>query len=227
VLIRNDTPARGARVARRLGAVAILAFLAFPALGCGPDADDPAARAQAQAADIPEDATPEELMAELQEINQELQRIQEQAMAKPELQERRAAVEDKLVAEMRDVDPDIEAKMERAETIEAEVLAAREEGAGDEEMHGLLAEYQQLHASLQATQEQAAQREAVTDEMDAFRDELVAEMTEVDPRAEQLIARAEAIIVRLQQQMEQQPGMEQAPVDEDAPAREDAPAPQE
>lgn len=182
---------------RWIAFLAILLFLPLAA-ACGTDAETDAAQ------DIPEDATPEELMAELQSINQELMGIQEQAMQNPELEERRAALEEQLMVEMRREDPEVEAKIQRAETLEGELREAQETGE-QEGMEPLVMEWQQLQATLQQTQERALDADAMSEALEDYQDSLLAEMNRVDPRAESLIARAEAIMERLEGSMPQIP----------------------
>lgn len=65
--------------------------------------------------------TAQELLMEMQQIQQQLQQIQSQAMQKPEVQEAYTAFRDELYAAMREVDPQAEELMNRAQELRAQI----------------------------------------------------------------------------------------------------------
>lgn len=175
--------------------VALLLLLPLAACG-GEDAE--------QEVTIAEDATPQELMSELQQIQQELGTIQQQTLEQnPELQSGRDSVERRLEAQMEQLDPEAQAKMARAEEIGAEFQAAQE-GGEEAEAQELATEHQQIQASLQQTRSQALQTEEMTTALDSFQERMLEAMNEVDPRTDSLMARADAIVAHLQEEMARQ-----------------------
>lgn len=217
---RNWDRARSVGPLARIGGV-LFALLLTSAAACDRDGEDAAVT-------ISEDATPQELMAELQQIQQELGAIQQQALARPEIQGQRDSLETRLRDEMREVDPEAPAKMERAEAIGNEFEAAQAAG-DDEQARELAMEHQEIQSSLESTQRQVLETEEMSTALASFQESMVEAMNEVDPRTDSLIARADAIVAHLQQEMARQqtapPGAQPAP--EGSPAPEGDPAPED
>lgn len=183
---------------------------------------------------ISEDASPQELMAELQQIQQELGAIQQQALARPEIQGQRDSLETRLRDEMREVDPEAPEKMDRAEAIGNEFEAAQ--AAGEEEQARELAlEHQEIQSSLETTQRQVLETEEMSTALASFQENMVQAMNDVDPRTDSLMARADAIVAHLQEEMARQqaappgaqPAPDGAPVPEGDAVPEDGAAPED
>lgn len=189
----------------RRGALALLVAVLLPLGACAEGGD-----AEAGAATIPEDADPQQLLAEFQRIQAQLGEIQEQALQDPELEADRQALERRLDAEMEALDPEAPAKQARQEVLAAEFQAAQE--AGEEETaRELVMENQQLQEDLQQTRDAALQTQEMTAAIESFQEDMLAAMNEVDARTDSLLARAEAIIAFLQQQIAQPQTVEQTP----------------
>lgn len=172
------------RIRRMAGLVAVaLAFLAVPGL----DAQEPEESGEEGR---------QELMAELQQVNQELVGIRQRAMQDPELQQEQAATEEKVIAAMTEVDPEAQQKLDRIQQLQGELQTAQQEG-DQEKMGSLLQERRQLEQSLQQAQAQAMEQQEVAAAVESFRQSLVAAMKEVDPKAEQLLQRQEELQAEL------------------------------
>lgn len=191
---------RRARAAfRRLGPL-LLALPLLPLAACGERGEEAGAEAAVR---IAADADPQELMAELQRIQQELAEIQERALEDPELRSDRESLERQLDQEMEALDPEAPTKQARQEELATEFEAARE--AGEEEAARELAmETQELQADLQRTRQAALQTEEMTAAIQSFQEEMLVAMNEVDPRTDSLVTRAEAIVAFLQERMAEQ-----------------------
>jgi hypothetical protein len=184
---------------RRAG-VPLLALLLGPLAGCAEEVTDGAEEAAVQ---IAADADPQELMAELQGIQQELSAIQQRAMQDPGLQAERDSLQRRLETKMAELDPEAAAKQERQVEIATEFEAARE--AGEEEaVQELAMENREIQASLQETRQTALETEEMSAAVASFQEEMLADMNEVDPRTDSLVARAEAIVAHLQERMAEQ-----------------------
>lgn len=199
---RRPSPRGGsggeARPRSRPPALMLLLLPLLPLAACGEGGEETEAAVQ-----IAEDADPQQLMVELQGIQQELGEIQERALEDPELEADRQSLEERLDAEMESLDPEAPTKQARQEEIAAEFAEARD--AGEEETAQELAtENRELQADLQQTRQAALQTEQMTTAIEAFQEDMLAAMNEVDPRTDSLVARAEAIVAFLQERMAQQ-----------------------
>lgn len=215
---RDSNSVRGRGLFARVGGALLALLLAVAA--CDRGDEEPTVT-------ISEDASPQELMVELQQIQQELGAIQQQALERPQIQGERDSLEIRLRDEMRAVDPEAPAKMERAEALGNEFEAAQAAG-DDEQARELAMEHQEIQSSLESTQRQVLETDEMSSALASFQESMIEAMNEVDPRTDSLIARADAIVAHLQEEMAQQqgapPGAQPAP--EGAPAPEDDPAPE-
>ena len=139
------------------------------------------------------------LVQEAQQIQRRLAEIQQTALEQnPELEEQGKAVDESIKAAMRDVDPKIDQRIERLNQVKSEFAEAR--SANDTaKARSLLREAQQIQKRIAATRSEVVQREAIEEEMTAFREDMLAAMRKVDPKTDDLIARLEEITNRLQQ----------------------------
>jgi hypothetical protein len=134
-------------------------------------------------------ATPE---AESAMIQNRLMEIQHEAMQDSELQAAQMEVGQDLVATMIRIDPSAVQELERANDLQAEVLAAQQ--AGDEDrLMALAADAQELQASLGALHQRALQDEQMQMTVAAFQERIFAKMTEIDPETPELMARLEQL----------------------------------
>ncbi len=140
----------------------------------------------------------EALLAEAQETQERLAGIHEQAMAGSEdLQKKQDDLREMVDTAMRSADPEFEANMERMGELEEQAMAAQASQDG-ERLQVLMTEAQTLAGRLQAAQAQAMDSPDVIREMEAFEEELIAEMTRVDPETPGLLSRLEELAEELE-----------------------------
>ncbi|CAN5538365.1 hypothetical protein BH23BAC4_BH23BAC4_17590 [soil metagenome] len=136
-----------------------------------------------------EAAAPE---AEAEMIAHRLLELQQQAMQDTALQAAQMEVGQELVATMLRVEPSAAEDLERANALQAELVAAQQ--AGDEErLNALASDAQELQASLDALQARAMQDEQMQIAMVAFQEQVVSKMTEIDPETPDLLARLDQL----------------------------------
>lgn len=139
-------------------------------------------------------------MAELEQLKTKLDDIRDQAMKDPALKKKREALESKLDAAMKAEDPEALKKKAEYEQLVGQLEAAQ--ASGDREKLSQLApRLQQLGQSLQATQQKVMQNEAVAEAVSSFQEAMIAQMKEVNPDTEKMLARAEGIAKELQAAM--------------------------
>jgi chromosome segregation ATPase len=130
------------------------------------------------------------MVTELQSIDQVLSPLRTQALEDPEIQAEQARVVQQVEAAMESISPGIIEAQTRFETLRAEYGAAQQ--AGDQErLQSLAPELQTLQMSLQQTQSQAIEQEAVASALTAFRESMFDRMRALDPSADSLLTRAQ------------------------------------
>jgi hypothetical protein len=129
-------------------------------------------------------------MMEMQEIQQQLEPIQRQALEDEALAGQLQALTDRIQAAMREQDGEL---VTRIESFQGRVAAA--EAAGDEAaMQGLMIEAQGLQAEAEALQMSVLDRSDIQAEVQAFEAAHRARMIAIDPSAEALLDRMEEIL---------------------------------
>lgn len=219
---RHGTPGRPGRVPRSrpgsgwpttailLGAV----LLAVPA--CGDDEPAEEGEATAAATDSPAAMAPpgspdamtgvdSQTRAEMQrfrQVAQRLNQLQQRALEDSALQAQQAALQQRIEGAVMEIDPEAEQKLTRLQEIQSRLQTATAEGGvGQAQMDSLrpvLTEARRLQRQLQEARNQAMQRQAVVEQLEDFRADLLAEMQELDPDADSLVALAESLSARLQ-----------------------------
>jgi hypothetical protein len=153
-----------------------------------------ALQAQQAQPELPPEAR--ELIAELEEIQQQLAPVQAQALADPEVQDSREALSEVLEATMGQLDPELPSEMERFAHLEARMAAAQAQ-QDEAAMRSILQEAQRIEQRLQSAQAQALQRPEVAREVERFETRLLTKMAEIDPRTETLVQRMGELSARL------------------------------
>lgn len=192
-----------------LGAV----LLAAPACGDDEPAEEEAATAAAtdspaaQAPDLPgamagADSQTRARMQQFRQVARRLNQLQQRALEDSALQAQQAALQQRIERAVVEIDPEAEQKLERLQEIQSQLQAATAEGGvGQAQMDSLrpiLTEAQSLQRQLQEARNQAMQRQPVVDALEDFRADMLAEMQELDPDADSLVALAESLSARLQ-----------------------------
>jgi chaperonin cofactor prefoldin len=150
----------------------------------------------AQAPEVPPQV--QQWLAEMQQIQAQLEPVHEEAMQDTALQRRYDEVNAAVLAAMVAADPETEARLERVQQIMAEAAAAQQ--AGDTDRIAVLApEAQEIQARLQATQQAAMEQPPVSEQLTAYRTALHARMTAIDPEAGPLLRRIEELDAQIRQ----------------------------
>lgn len=189
-------------------ALALLAAFAVAACGADDgmdgDAPPPADPAMEQGADPAQqqgqpqmDEEMMALMTEVQQLQQRIAPVQDEAMQDEELAARLAEIQEKVESAMDDESPELMARMDE---LEAEFMAAQE--AGDQERQEELGmEFQQLQMELQTTQQSVLEREDIQADIESFETMQRERMIEIDPEAGEILDRIEEIYEELQPTM--------------------------
>lgn len=161
----------------------------------------PALAQQIPGAGPPQQELPEEvqeLLSEAQQTQERLAEIHDQALSdSPDLQARQADLQELVDATMRSLEPNFDQVIQRMGELEQEAMAAQQSQDG-ERLQALMTEAQALSGRLQAAQAQAMETPEVQDEMEAYEESLIDEMTRVDPETPQLLARMEELAEELE-----------------------------
>jgi len=141
----------------------------------------------------------QEMMAEFQQKQAELEEIRNQAVqASEDLQAMQMAIQDQIEEAMRAIDPEMDDIIEQLQAMEAEAQAAQQ--AEDmERLQALMTEAQALDGRLQQAQAQALERDDIQESLEEYQDVLMAEMLQIDPEAEQLLDEVEALADRIEE----------------------------
>src|SRR5690606_33697251 len=125
---------------------------------------------------------------EMQEVHQQLEVIQQEALADPELSAKQEALGEEIRLAMEVVDPSMTQRMERVQELETEATAAQ--AAGDtEKLQQVIQEAQQIQEHFLNVQQTALSEPTMAAKLQDFQTALEAKMVEVDPEAETLIVR--------------------------------------
>lgn len=139
------------------------------------------------------------LRTEYTNLQRQLNGLQQQVMQDSTLQADYDALKTFVDAKMAAADPQFEAHRDRLGALPQEMAAAKDAGDNDK-LQALITEGNELQAQLQKLQQETMALEEVKAKMDAFRDEMLAKMTKIDPKAKDMIDRANAISEQLQAQ---------------------------
>lgn len=168
--------------------VAALALVIAPA----------AAQAQQPGGLDPSQLPPEaqQAIVELQQLQAQLQPIQAEAMADPEIQSEQQELGTQIQTAMAEADPSVPQHMARLQELASDAEAAQ---AGDDQarMSEILQEAQVIETQLQQAQQQALQRPEIAPRVEAFQQKLEERMLEVDPNAGALIERMDELQTQL------------------------------
>lgn len=182
--------------AKILGTLALI--LMVGAVACErPEAEDPedAADLEEQLLMPQQEMDPEimELIMEMQEIQQKLGPIQQQAMQDATLMSTLQDLQERIESGMRAENPTL---MDRVDTFQSDMMAAQE--AGDQErLQQMMMEAQGLQQEMQALQSHVLDQPDIRADVEAFEAAQRARMIEIDPEAEALLDRADEIMEAL------------------------------
>ena len=179
-----------------LALVGLLGVVACNDEGEGePDAPPPEGAAQQAPPGMQQDMDPEmmALMMEMQELEQRIAPIQQEAMQDESLASQLTELQNRVETAMREEN---EEAFEQMEELEQEFFAAQE--AGDEQRAQEIGlEAQGVQMELQTLQQSVIDRPDFRESIDAFEEEQRARMVEIDPEADEIIQRIEEIMDEL------------------------------
>lgn len=189
-----------------------MAFAAAVALSlAGLSAPD--AMAQEGAAPAPQGAPPQgappaqpdqetmekmtELRSELQQIQTKISTVQQEAAAKPKVQEVQKKYRETLNKTMTEKQPEVAKLMEKSESLREELLAKPniQDPAvqQDPEIKPKLDEYRSLEQQIEPVRQEAAQDPACQEKFQEVREVLLAEMKKIDPEIEGLLEKSDQL----------------------------------
>ncbi len=143
-------------------------------------------------------AAQQQAQAEIQELQQRLMQIQQQAVENnPQLQDQAEELESLVMRTMEDAGFDPEGGIARLEQIQADF---QDESISDEERQGMMQEAQEIQADLQQGQQMALQDQEVIEAQEAFEENLMDAMRAEDPDTDELLARFEELRADMEQQ---------------------------
>jgi predicted nuclease with TOPRIM domain len=137
--------------------------------------------------------SPEDLMAEYQQVQERLGRLQAQAIQEnEELEARRTQVDGLVTAAMSEINPESEAQIERLSVLSDEMMVAQQ-AQDSARLQEIMTEAMSIRAELGAAQAAAVGRADVQMEIQSFEEDLMARVVEIDPDAPGLLARLEEL----------------------------------
>jgi hypothetical protein len=170
-------------------ALLALAALALPAAAAAQTTPAPQHQHPAPAPAPAPSANPQ---AELQQIQQRLGQLQQQALQDSAVQAAQKKFGDEVMAAMQGLDPEAKNKAARGEALNQEVEAAR--AANDNaKLNQLAAEAQQLQTYFAGLQQRALALPEIQEKRKAYLAVLLARMNQIDPQAQALVDRMEAL----------------------------------
>lgn len=130
---------------------------------------------------------------EVQQIQQQLEPVSQQATQDPELSARLVSLQSRIQAAMREENPEV---VDRMDSLQEELMAAQQSGdqAG---MQELMTNAQGLQMEFQALQSSVLQRPAIRESIEEFETAHRARMIEIDPEAEPLLERLDELVAQL------------------------------
>lgn len=130
---------------------------------------------------------------EVQQIQQQLESVSQQATQDPELSARLVSLQTRIQAAMREENPEV---VDRMDSLQQELMAAQQSGdqAG---MQQLMTSAQGLQVEFQALQSSVLQRPEIRESIEEFETAHRARMIEIDPEAEPLLERLDELVARL------------------------------
>ncbi len=159
--------------------------------------------------DVPGDEEIQELFEEFQEKSQRFEALHTEAMeGNEQLRVQEEELHEKLNQAMLEIEPGFQEGMERLTELQTEMMQAQAE-QDEEAAQAIVMEAQEIEGRLNRAQAEAMERPEIQQEMENFQDNVMDELTRLDPEAEELLERLEElaqILEALQAQMGPGPG---------------------
>lgn len=169
-------------------------LLALPAIAIAQDAaagHDHAAGAAGHdhdATSAVDDAQIREWMTEMQQVHQQLEGLQQQALADPEIGAVQAALGEEIRVAMAAADPALDQELARMPELESQAVAAQQSG-NTEAFQAVMSQAQQIQQRFMTVQQQVLEQPQIATKVTNFQTQLESKMVDLDPSAAGLIAR--------------------------------------
>lgn len=138
-------------------------------------------------------------MQEYQRLSKQLDSIRQQAMQDSALQAQQAELREAIQAKMEE-DPQTQALVARFDSARKAFKEAQASG-DSAAMKKLMPQLQQMQMQLQQAQGKVTQDSGIAAMIDSFRQDLQAEMKEINPRSPEMIERADSLVKKIRQDM--------------------------
>lgn len=155
--------------------------------------------AQAPAA-LPNQQEVEGWLMELNDLHQQLEDIQRQALQDPALFAAQEELGEEIRMAMEQRDPSMAQRMARVESLESEAIGAQQSG-DTQKLQELMAEAQQIQEHFMSVQQSVLDQPAIASKVDDFQVQLERKMLDVDPGSAGLITRFRELETKLQTAM--------------------------
>ncbi|MEX2582927.1 MAG: hypothetical protein WD766_06625 [Gemmatimonadota bacterium] len=140
------------------------------------------------------------LFMEMQQVHQQLEQVQIEALADPELNAQQESLGAEIQLAMAEADPMLEQRMARLEEVMVEGRAA--EQAGDTAKRDELGqEFQQIQQHFMSVQQSVVSEPPLAEKVEEFQSDLEATMIRMNPEAESLISRLREIEIEMERIM--------------------------
>lgn len=137
--------------------------------------------------------------AELQQIVEQLQPLEQQAIQENEsLMTRAQELQGTINEAMRDENAEF---MDRFEELQQELQQAQE-NQDSEQMQQLMGEWQQAQVTFQEVRAEVMRRDEISEQVESFADDIEAQIIEIDPEAEELIERRDSLVEEIESQQD-------------------------
>lgn len=143
------------------------------------------------------DASRQEVMRELQQVNQRLNGIRQKALQDSAIRSERDRLEALIRERMRGLGDGTAGDVARMGSLQDSLESARQRG-DTARARQLTTELRRLQQSLQSAQQEVMRQPEVAARVDSFRTHLIEEMREVDSETRELMQRADSLVSRLQ-----------------------------
>jgi hypothetical protein len=187
------------KITKALAALALIGLVGVTACDDSETERAPMGEGAEQAAPMPgqgQEMDPETmaLMSEVQELQQRLQPIQEEAMQDQELNVQLQDLQQRVETAMRQEAPEL---LDRMDGLEEDFMAAQADG-DQERVQEIAMEAQGVEMEIQAVQSQVLEQPELQESLDAFQAAQRERMNEIDPEAGAMLDRLEEIYAELQ-----------------------------
>lgn len=156
-----------------------------------------AALAQTPAPADPSEEQVEAWFNEFQQVHQQLEGIQAEALQDPALNAAQEELGEEIQLAMATADPNLDQRVARVQAIEAEAAAAQQEG-DVERLQELMGEAQDIQNHFMQVQAATLEQPAIATKLAAFQEQLEARMIDINPEAQALMTRFRELEQRIE-----------------------------